>query len=271
MKNLVTIIIVSFKSKNIIENSIKCIKKDISIIVIENSQDIILKKKLEKKYKNVKVILNKNRGFGQAANLGVKNSKSKYLLFSSPDIIFKVDPIKYFINIAKKLDNKFGLLIPSNNMKKKISLIKKPFGTPIIFVERKKFLQMNGYDEKFFLYFEDTDFVQRFLKNNELVYKINLNFIHKFGSHDKVYNNEIELNRNWHYMWSKFYYLKKTDGIFFAYANTLPTLFRSLIKSSFFYVTNNNKYFIYKARFSGLINSYFNKKSWYRPQIQLNE
>ena len=49
MKNLVTIIIVSFKSKNIIENSIKCIKKDISIIVIENSQDIILKKKLEKK------------------------------------------------------------------------------------------------------------------------------------------------------------------------------------------------------------------------------
>ena len=156
-------------------------------------------------------------------------------------------------------------------MKKKISLIKKPFGTPIIFVERKKFLQMNGYDEKFFLYFEDTDFVQRFLKNNELVYKINLNFIHKFGSHDKVYNNEIELNRNWHYMWSKFYYLKKTDGIFFAYANTLPTLFRSLIKSSFFYLTNNNKYFIYKARFSGLINSYFNKKSWYRPQIQLNE
>ena len=120
MKNLVTIIIVSFKSKNIIENSIKCIKKDISIIVIENSQDIILKKKLEKKYKNVKVILNKNRGFGQAANLGVKNSKSKYLLFSSPDIIFKVDPIKYFINIAKKLDNKFGLLIPSNNMKNKI-------------------------------------------------------------------------------------------------------------------------------------------------------
>jgi len=60
MKNLVTIIIVSFRSNNIIEKSIKCIKKKISIIVIENSQDIKLKEKLEKKYKNVKVILNKN-------------------------------------------------------------------------------------------------------------------------------------------------------------------------------------------------------------------
>tara|TARA_B100001996_G_scaffold348549_1_gene306787 strand:+ start:92 stop:898 length:807 start_codon:yes stop_codon:yes gene_type:complete len=268
MKNLVTIIIVSFKSNNIIEESIKSINKEISIIVVENSEDIKLKEKLEKKYKNVKVILNKNKGFGQAANLGAKKSKNKYILFSSPDIIFKVDPVKSFIDIAKKLQNKFGLLIPSNNKKGRILKIKEPFGTPIIFVERRKFLKMKGYDENFFLYFEDTDFVQRFIKKNENVYKVPLVFRHKFGSHNKIYNNEIELNRNWHYMWSKFYYLKKTEGILFAYVKTLPTLFRALIKSCFFYLSNKKKYLIYKARFLGLINSYFNKKSWYRPQIQ---
>ena len=102
MRNLATIIIVSFKSNKIIENSIKSIEKKIPIIVIENSKDKILKKKLENKYKNVKVILNKNQGFGQAANFGVKVSKTKYILFSSPDITFKSDAVKTLLILQKK-------------------------------------------------------------------------------------------------------------------------------------------------------------------------
>ena len=136
MKNQVTVIMVSYKSSNIIEKSIKCISKKTSIIVIENSRDKKLKKELEKKYRNVKVIINKNNGFGRAANLGVKIAKSKYILFSSPDIIFKENAIKIFIDFAKKLKDRFGLLIPSNSKIKNISLIKKPFGTPILFVKK---------------------------------------------------------------------------------------------------------------------------------------
>lgn len=268
MKNQVTVIMVSYKSSNIIEKSIKCISNKTSIIVIENSRDKKLKKELEKKYRNVKVIINKNNGFGQAANLGVKIAKSKYILFSSPDIIFKENAIKKFINFAKKLKDRFGLLIPSNNKIKNFSLIKKPFGTPILFVKKNNFLKVKGYDEKFFLYFEDTDLVQRFLKKRETVLYVPLKFKHLYGSHNKIYNNQIEENRNWHYMWSKFYYLKKTKGIILAFLNTLPTCFRALIKLCFFYLINHNKFLIYKARFFGLINSYFNRKSFYRPNIK---
>ena len=53
MKNLVTIIIVSFKSHKIIENSIKNIGTKAPIIVIENSNDHEFKKKIESRYKNL--------------------------------------------------------------------------------------------------------------------------------------------------------------------------------------------------------------------------
>ena len=52
-----TIVFVSFFSKNIIEKPISQIPKEIPIIVVENSKDNELKNLLEKKYQNVNVIL----------------------------------------------------------------------------------------------------------------------------------------------------------------------------------------------------------------------
>ena len=117
------------------------------------------------------------------------------------------------------------------------------------------------------VYYEDTDFLQRFLKKKEKIFQVPVHFAHKFGSHDKIYNNKIELNRNWHYMWSKFYYIKKNNGYIFALLITFPTCLRAMLKLCFFYITNKNKFLIYKARFLGLLNSYLNRKSWYRPDI----
>ena len=59
LKKDLTIIFVSFYSKNIIETPIKQVDKEIPIIVVENSLDNDLKEKLETKYPNVKVILPK--------------------------------------------------------------------------------------------------------------------------------------------------------------------------------------------------------------------
>ena len=42
---------------------------------------------VEKLRENTKVILNENKGFGHAANLGARYADTKYLLFCSPDNI----------------------------------------------------------------------------------------------------------------------------------------------------------------------------------------
>ncbi len=268
MKKRVTIIIVSFKSEKIISNSIKSFGKKNKIIVVENSENFLMKKNLEKKFKNVQVILNKNNGFGQAANLGVKKSKTKYVMFCSPDISFISDPTEKFLKYKKKL-SKFGAFIPVDKKNKinDIMEIKKPIASPVIFISKKNFNRIKGFDENFFLYYEDVDILNRIIKKKLKVYKVPIFFKHKYGSHNKLYNFEVEINRNWHYMWSKFYFIKKNFNYYKALGDTFPTFIRSFIKLCFFYSINTNKFLIYKSRFLGLINSYLNNKSWYRPKI----
>ena len=76
----------------------------------------------------------------------------------------------------------------------------------------------------------------------------------------------VEVNRNWHYMWSKFYFEKKHSGYIYAFFKTIPYLIRSIFKFVIHY-NNYERKKIYYARASGLFNSYLLKKSWYRPNI----
>ena len=83
----VCIILVSFRSKKKVKETINSINKNISVILVENSMDISLKKELEKKYKNVEVIIPKsNNGQGEAFNLAARKANKKYLLFLDMDI-----------------------------------------------------------------------------------------------------------------------------------------------------------------------------------------
>jgi hypothetical protein len=76
----------------------------------------------------------------------------------------------------------------------------------------------------------------------------------------------MEKSRNWHWMWSKFYYNKKYYGYFKALIITLPNFIKSGFKFLFYLILNNKKKkIIYCMRFKGLLNSYFLSKSFYRP------
>jgi len=68
-KKNVTFIIVTYRSKNVIHRCIKSIDSKIKIIVIENSNNFFIKKDLEQKYSNVKVIISgKNLGCRRICN-----------------------------------------------------------------------------------------------------------------------------------------------------------------------------------------------------------
>ena len=48
-------------------------------------------------------------------------------------------------------------------------------------------------------------------------------FIHHMGgkSHNPDYSYKMELQRNWHYMWSFIYFNRKHHGYFYAYQKTI--------------------------------------------------
>jgi len=76
----------------------------------------------------------------------------------------------------------------------------------------------------------------------------------------------MELSRNWHWMWSTFYFTKKYKGFSTALLYVSGKLISSLVKYVFYLlILKNSKKLIYKQRILGLFNSIAGKPSWYRP------
>jgi N-acetylglucosaminyl-diphospho-decaprenol L-rhamnosyltransferase len=278
-----TIIFVSFYSKNLIEKPISQIGKNIPIIVIENSLDHDFKKKLEEKYSNVKVVIpNKNTGNGGGANIGLRLAKTKFVLYLDIDVELSLTSIERLYNHAYKL-NDFSILGPSIeglNYKKNYYLKKNIFEKVhsmnfitgcALFFNMKALEDIGYFDEKIFLYYEENDLYLRSLKKNYKIYLIEDVKIKHAGnqSTDLIRKEEIEINRNWHLMWSTFYFHKKHYGLLSAYNKTIFKLLSASLKFFVFFIIKkdlNKK--IYFARMSGIFNAMIGKSSWFRTNLE---
>ena len=282
--NNLTFIIVTFKSEHIIWECIDSLPENSNIIVIENSNNQVLKKDLEEKYPKIKVIVQENTGMGAANNKGIKLCKTDYAFVINPDVKFYESTIHELIALSLKY-NDYSILAPIcddiryPNYKIKNKKIKNndldflnvdSVDGYAMLINKNKFNNNVFFDENFFLYLENDDLCLRKKKENNKIYVARKAKIHHLGgkSHSMVYNKEIEFSRNWHWMWSKFYFNKKHYGYSKALLISLPILISSIIKFIYYFVTHNKfKKKIYIMRFLGLFNSVIGKKSWYRPQI----
>ena len=282
--NNLTFIIVTFKSDHIIHECIESLPKDSNIIIIENSNSLEFKKKLEAKYSKINVIAQENTGMGSANNKGIKLCKTDYAFVINPDVKFYKNTMSELITLSSKY-NDYSILAPiSDNIKypnykimnKEIKNDNPDFlnvesvdGYAML-INKNKFSDNIYFDENFFLYLENDDLCLRKKKENNKIYVAKKAKVQHLGarSHSPVYEKEIEFSRNWHWMWSKFYFNKKHYGHSKAILTGFPTLINSMIKLFYYFLTHNKfKKKIYTMRFLGLINSMFGKKSWYRPQI----
>jgi N-acetylglucosaminyl-diphospho-decaprenol L-rhamnosyltransferase len=284
-----SVIIVSFKSDHVIHRCISSIDKEIEIIIIDNSNNNRFKKNIEEKYKNVRCILSsQNIGMGAGNNLGIKNTDKDFTLILNPDVILEKNTINELINASKKLDT-FGIIAPisdkSGNPNYKIDINENqiinhvdPFKVKTVdgysmllnLKRLRNIINFNFFDENFFLYLENDDLCQRLRSNNEHIYVVPKSKIHHLGGKavNPKYKNDIELSRNWHWMWSKFYFNKKHYGYFHALLKILNNLISAKIKFFYYFITFNNfKRKIYQMRLSGLLNSMIGKKSFYRPKL----
>lgn len=127
MNKELTIVFNSYYSEKQLFRIIKKIKL-FKILIIENSLKQNLKTKLEKKFKNVEVIIpKKNLGVAKACNLALKKTNTKYLFLNNPDIDISISSINKLLNFAKKIKNlaSFHLHITMRKFLKIIVLMKK--------------------------------------------------------------------------------------------------------------------------------------------------
>ena len=274
-----TIIIVTFKSDPIIYRFIKKIPKKISVIIVENSKNFKLKKKLEKKYKNVKVYLRKNEGVSSSLNFGVKKIKTNFLIHLSPDLAVNFNQIKYFFKYARILKNNFCALGPrfltskkkghkQIDQKLKIGKINSIHGS-YMFMNKKKFNQIGGWDKNIFLFFEETDYCYRGKKKDLFCYQINSIKTKTIDTTVKIKDKKTKENwqylLRWHFIWSKFYTTKKKYGFLISFVIFIPTCLRIIFRLGLYKFTNNkSKFRKFKFRYNGLYNSIIGKKSFLR-------
>ncbi len=293
-RQTLTIVIVTFKSEKVIDNCIKSISDNIKIIVVENSNNQKFKDTLEKKYRNVKCILSSsNLGMGSGNNLGLSYVKTDYALILNPDVILYENTISEIINESKKIESFIVLapLLDDDNYpnykikkedKKNISN-HSPFKVQSVdgfamLINLNKIDQIEDFrdkkyfDENFFMYLENDDFCKRLTQCDQNVFIIPKSKIRHLGAKgvSDEYAYEVELSRNWHWIWSKFYYKKKHSGYFAALINGFPSFFSAILKYILYLITlNSKKRSVYLQRVMGYLNAAAGRKSFYRPNIKI--
>jgi N-acetylglucosaminyl-diphospho-decaprenol L-rhamnosyltransferase len=276
----ITIVITTYKSEEKIENCLNSINSEIKVIIVENSNNIKFKTKIEKLFPNVECVLTKeNLGYGRANNIGLKMVQSKYSLILNPDTILDKEAINNFFNFIKINEN-FAILGPTQNENLLGVEDSKNIHTNFfeaesvkgfaMFLNMVKFNNIGFFDENFFLYLEEIDLCKRIKQINEKIFiNENIKIFHYGGkSVDQTFSHEIELVRNWHWMWSFFYYNKKHSNYLYAFLIILPKFFSALFKSIFYkFFFKNKKSEIYSKRLSGIFNSIIGKSAWYRSTL----
>jgi GT2 family glycosyltransferase len=292
-RQTLSVVIVSFKSDHVIHDCIKSISDQIKIIVVDNSNDEKFKENIEKKYNNVECLLSSsNLGMGSGNNFGLKHVKTDYAMVLNPDVVLEKDTIQEIINEAKAI-NSFALLAPLSDdtrypnykvNKKTLPGVRDniPFkvrsvdGFAMLLNLKKinkidNFKNYNYFDENFFMYLENDDLCKRLIDHNENIYIVPKSKIKHLGAKgvNHEFKHEVELSRNWHWIWSKFYYNKKHFGYFVAFINGFPIFLKANFKFLFYLLLNSKKKKqIYLQRVLGFISALLGKKSSYRPRIK---
>ena len=135
-----------------------------------------------------------------------------------------------------------------------------------MFFNMKILKKVNYFDENFFLFLEEIDLCKRIKNDGKKIFVIQKSKVQHLAKHASENSLNIELCRNWHWMWSLFYYNHKHFGIFTAYKITISKFLSSIFKLFFsLIIFNKKKFLIHYYRLKGLFNAFLKKPAWLRP------
>ena len=289
-----SVVIVSYISEEVIYNCIESIPEDINILIVDNSGNKEFKLSIEEKYSNAKCIMSlKNLGMGAGNNLGLKHSTTDFALILNPDVVLENNTIDELISASKEIES-FAVIAPiiksdihlnyklfDENKKNENSInpfkVKSVDGFAML-LNVKEINQINNFknfkffDENIFLYLENDDFCKRLVDHNEEIYVVPKSKINHLGGKavSQKFSEEVELSRNWHWIWSKFYFHRKHEGYLIALMKGLPTFLSAILKYIFnLIIFNSKKRKIYLHRAMGYFNAALGRKSFFRPKIKI--
>ena len=298
MKNLddLTVVIVTYRtSEKILIDCLKSIDPSVKILIIENSDAFSYEKKILSNFSNVEIKCSgENLGYGKGNNYGLKLVETKYALILNPDTICEKTFFSNIVNVANEeedftiigcqylndkifmpagfFNHKKNMKFKKNFKKNNLNLLQKVewvTGCSML-INLQKFIDKEIFDKNFFLYFEEVDLCKSIIKKNGKIFSSQKLKIHHLGFKSSI-NENIDDNRTlnrlreWHWMWSSFYFYKKNYNFYYAFYQMFGKLIKSFFRLSFYFFTfQKNKKEKYLYRFLGLYNSILNRPSNFR-------
>lgn len=220
------------------------------VIVVDNSPLDLSFEQFRLNYPDVRLINNSNKGFSQASNIGAAKAKGEYLLFLNPDTIIKNDFLgslvktfadKKFGAVGCKLYFPDGLFQLSfwkevnfyneiknkssekkfekrnlnfiHKLESKYSKIKEVdwVSGACMLIRKEVFDNIQGFDERYFLYYEDADICKRLRKLNFPIY---------FYPYSKIIHYKGKIVNDKFYS-ELYFFMKKSQLIYYKLHNSL--------------------------------------------------
>lgn len=240
MINDLTLVIVAYKSLEVIKKNINNLKV-FKVIIFDNSNDNNLKLFL-KDFPNIKYINSKkNIGFAKANNIAVNDVNTEYIFLVNPDTSFNENSVKMLLDTFNRYQN-VGIVVPAvySALDKRVDnvnfdYIKRKVNSKIFtknkisnhytfssgdiccenvscsaFMFKTSFYkQLKGFDESFFMFFEDNDMCKKVISNNKIIVENPNSKIYHYGHSSGDYSNADKINIIFSHKLSEYIFLKK--------------------------------------------------------------
>ncbi len=215
-----SVITVTYNSERFIEkyleSVLKFLPRDAELIIVDSGSEDKTVQQIYPSSRVKLIIAKENIGFGKGNNLAAKQAKGDYLFILNPDTRFDEDPFTKLIKFAKshpkagiiapklieesgqaqpsvrKLPTTIGALkeyyfgiskqyeayVPEDNVPRVVESV---VGAAIL-IKKDLFFKLGGFDEKYFMYFEDLDLCRKVLKAGFKIYFFpQIKIYHKVG------------------------------------------------------------------------------------------
>lgn len=219
------------------------------VILVDNDSDDDSLNIIKSRYPEFRFIRNKiNGGFGNGCNLGTRNSSGRFLLFLNPDTVAEEKSVEDLLKVADRNPDYTIVTCRQINEKGKETKVTGEFpsmfnltgferalfrngknrkadtGSDIIFpdwvsgsvimVRKETFTEVGGFDEDFWMYFEDVDLCKRVRDNGGVVaYCRNISIEHNHGGSSRINAKITSLTKTEVYISRHVYISKHKSGM----------------------------------------------------------
>ncbi len=254
----ITVIIILYKTP---EKRISNLKqyKDFKLIILDQGSDNNSKKRIKNilGFDFTYYYSKKNLGLSKGINFLIKKTKTKYCMITEPDVFISK---KSILNLKKNIKSNKNFLITSPNFKKnkkaeRFKILDKIDLSCVLF-ETKKMINFNFYDEDFFFFWTDIDFIKRVNESNfKMIESRNAAAKHLVSKSSNM-TMYLKFLRDKSYKYGELIYDYKYNKLRFL--KILRQLIQTFIRTLFYFLIFDKKNFSRNiGYFVGLINFLF--------------